>query len=66
LLKKIAIRKERCKGCNVCVTFCPKKILALDLLAMIYITDDGACVQCGRCEMLCPDFAIRVNKEENQ
>ncbi|VBB09089.1 Hypothetical protein LUCI_4375 [Lucifera butyrica] len=63
---KINIRKERCKGCNICVTFCPKKILALDTLGKIYLTDQEQCIQCGRCEALCPDFAIRVNKEARQ
>jgi len=66
LLKKITTRKERCKGCGVCVAFCPKKILALDNLSKIYLTDEESCIKCGRCELMCPDFAIRVYKEEGK
>lgn len=63
---KLLIRKERCKGCNICVAFCPKKVLALDILGKIYAADEAACVGCGRCEALCPDFVIRVQKEAAQ
>ena len=59
----ITLRKERCKGCNICVAFCPKKILALDTLGKIYVVDEEKCIQCGQCELRCPDFAIRVTKE---
>lgn len=60
---KIILRANRCKGCNICVSFCPKQILALDMLGKIHLQDEAACIQCGRCEALCPDFAIRVSKE---
>jgi 2-oxoglutarate ferredoxin oxidoreductase subunit delta len=59
---KITLRKERCKGCNICVEFCPKKVLALDTLGKIHIVDEDKCVKCGQCELRCPDFAIRVNQ----
>lgn len=61
---KLMLRTERCKGCNICVAFCPKKILALDTLGRIHVTDEEQCIKCGQCELRCPDFAIRVNKEE--
>lgn len=64
-MQKLIIRKERCKGCNICVSFCAKKILSLDTLGKINVEDEEACVTCGRCELLCPDFAIRVEKEAN-
>ena len=60
----LTLRKERCKGCNICVAFCPKKILALDTLGKIYVIDETQCIQCGQCELRCPDFAIRVTKED--
>ena len=62
----ITLRKERCKGCNICVAFCPQKILQLDNLGKIYVTDETACIACGQCELRCPDFAIRVSKEEKK
>lgn len=63
---KLTIRKERCKGCNICVAFCPKKVLELDTLGKIQLTNEADCIGCGRCEALCPDFVIRVNKEGKQ
>jgi len=59
---EITLKKERCKGCGICVAFCPKKILALDTLGKIYVSDKTACVNCGQCELLCPDYAIYVNE----
>ncbi|MCL2159018.1 MAG: 4Fe-4S binding protein, partial [Oscillospiraceae bacterium] len=29
-MKQISFDEERCKGCGICVTVCPKKIIALE------------------------------------
>ena len=60
---EITVLKERCKGCGICVAFCPKKILALDTLGKIYVIDEKACINCGQCELRCPDYAIYVEKK---
>lgn len=65
-MSKLIIRTNRCKGCNVCVAFCPKKVLALDTLGKIYAVDENSCIQCGQCELRCPDFAIRVASKEGK
>lgn len=60
--KLVAFVNERlCKGCGICVIFCPKKIIEL--------SDDKACVNnlnecigCRQCEYHCPDFAITVGE----
>ena len=59
----ITIKKERCKGCNICVKFCPKKVLALGTLGMVEVDNGEACIVCGQCEMRCPDYAIFVDKK---
>jgi len=59
---KITLLKDLCKGCGICVSFCPKKILALDTLGKIYVIDELACINCGQCELRCPDYAIFVEK----
>ncbi len=65
---RIVINEERCKGCGLCVHFCPKK--------QIYISeqynrkgyhpaafhDAGECTGCTICGMMCPDVAIEVYK----
>ena len=29
-MAKVTINQDRCKGCGLCVSVCPKKVLALD------------------------------------
>lgn len=59
----ISIKTDRCKGCKICVAFCPKKVLALDTLGKVKVVDQEACIACGQCELRCPDYAIFVDKK---
>lgn len=56
----IVINKDFCKGCGICVAFCPKHVLELgeDEKAVVKRRED--CTGCGLCEMRCPDIAIEV------
>ena len=56
-LKTLYVEKELCKGCGICVAFCPKNVLALEN-EKIVIKDRDAVNQCGQCELRCPDYAI--------
>jgi 2-oxoglutarate ferredoxin oxidoreductase subunit delta len=58
----IVIRKDLCKGCGICVAFCPTHVLELgdDEKAEVKRLED--CTGCGLCEMRCPDLAIEVQK----
>ncbi len=60
----IDIFKAWCKGCGICVAFCPKKALALDEAGYPYVKDADACASCGLCELRCPDFAITVEEKK--
>lgn len=69
---RIHILKERCKGCNFCVEYCPRDVLEVSEefntkgYHLPRVKDEEACVNCGLCEMLCPEFAIYLdgNNEE--
>lgn len=61
---RLEIEPAWCKGCNICVRFCPESCLALDGSLKVTLTDPAACTGCRLCEMLCPDFAIEVLDEE--
>ena len=65
---KIVINVERCKGCGLCIYFCPKKQIELSkdfnakgLHPCVFI-DAGECTGCTICAMMCPDVAIEVYK----
>ncbi len=59
----LKIYTQRCKGCGICVEFCPKKVLAISELEKVEIVNEKECIVCGQCEMRCPDFAIFAEKE---
>jgi 2-oxoglutarate ferredoxin oxidoreductase subunit delta len=60
---KIDIYKAWCKGCGICVAFCPTGALAKDEAGYPYVQDIEKCINCGWCEIRCPDFAITVEKK---
>ena len=68
-MAKVTINQDRCKGCGLCVSVCPKKVLALDTgklnrkvynpAAPVHPED---CIGCAMCAMMCPDCVITVEK----
>ena len=59
-MDSVVIRKEWCKGCGICVAFCPKGALRLEHEKAVHTPE--LCVVCGMCELYCPDLAIVVDK----
>jgi 2-oxoglutarate ferredoxin oxidoreductase subunit delta len=57
---------ERCKGCNLCIHFCPKQVLIQSPKTNtkgyhypeIAAGKEHDCVNCEFCAMVCPEFAI--------
>lgn len=63
-LKEHRINREWCKGCGICIEFCAKKVLELDMQNKAVPVRTGDCVVCRLCEMRCPDLAIEIIAEE--
>jgi 2-oxoglutarate ferredoxin oxidoreductase subunit delta len=61
----LEINRDLCKGCGICVAFCPKEVLELDEHEKAVIRRLDDCNACGMCELRCPDIAVEVKKAEN-
>ncbi|PIE99012.1 MAG: 2-oxoacid:acceptor oxidoreductase [Treponema sp.] len=60
-----------CKGCAVCTSVCPKRILKLDTARMnnkgynlITNINPDECIGCGFCAQMCPDSVITVKRKQ--
>lgn len=69
-MARIRIDKERCKGCELCVTVCPRKLIRKSEefnnrgLNFVVFQDEGSqCTGCALCALICPDVAIEVEKD---
>jgi len=65
----VVIDERVCKGCGLCMHFCPKGVLEMserrnekgyNVVEVVYPEN---CNACSLCEINCPDFAICVVKE---
>lgn len=68
-MARAIIDEKVCKGCGLCVSVCPKKLLRLAAERMndkgynpAVMTDETACIGCAMCGIICPDSAIAVEK----
>jgi len=67
---RLAFNADKCKGCEICVSVCPKKILTMDAAvnAKGYhpacCADESECIGCASCAMMCPDCCITIYELE--
>jgi len=64
LEQKIVVVSRLCKGCAICVDFCPMKVLEMSnsTKSIPILKNSQKCTKCAVCEIMCPDFAIFVVK----
>ncbi len=68
-MAKVTFDEERCKGCRLCTSVCPKNIVVIkeDILNSrgyhpAGVTDMEKCIGCAFCAVMCPDCAITVER----
>ena len=68
-MAKVTFNEERCKGCGLCVTACPKGIVSLakdKINAKGYhpagVSEQEKCIGCASCALMCPDTVITVER----
>ena len=62
---KVIIFGMWCKGCGICVEFCPTDVLALDENDHPLVVHPEKCTACHWCDTHCPDLAITVKRIED-
>ena len=65
----VTFNEDKCKGCYLCITACPKKIvvIAQDRLNIngfkpVEVLEMDKCIGCAFCATMCPDTVITVEK----
>ena len=65
----LVFQRDLCKGCQLCISVCPKHILELDSAANrkgyrpAVCRDESACIGCASCGKICPDSVITITKD---
>jgi len=63
---------ERCKGCGLCVTVCPKNVLEISEKVNpkgyfpAFQARPEDCIHCALCCTICPDVAITISETEDE
>lgn len=62
---------DKCKGCELCVAACPKKVLEIkedrvNIKGYMPVgqKEGGECIGCAICATMCPDGVISVYVED--
>ncbi len=63
-LKEIVINRDWCKGCGLCIHFCPHCVLEEDAEGKAWAAHPERCTCCRLCELQCPELATEIIIEE--
>jgi 2-oxoglutarate ferredoxin oxidoreductase subunit delta len=64
---RIVVDEQRCKGCELCTTVCPKNVIEMSggfnakgYRPAVLVDPNMNCTGCAICAVICPDAAITV------
>ena len=67
---KVTFNENICKGCELCTTACPVKIVVMDKTRInvkgyhpATVNEMDKCIGCANCAMICPDNVITVERD---
>ncbi len=63
-LYDVSFYLDWCKGCGICMAFCPQEIIGSDKNGKPIMEEPDRCIGCRFCEIHCPDFAITVSSRK--
>lgn len=66
---KVTFNEDRCKGCELCTTVCPTKIVVINKEKInvkgyhpATVIEMEKCIGCANCALICPDTVITVER----
>ncbi|KUO48791.1 MAG: hypothetical protein APF76_18085 [Desulfitibacter sp. BRH_c19] len=69
-MTKITFEEDTCKGCELCIEFCPKNLISLSNrfndkgFHPATVKNTSKCSGCAICARMCPDVAIAIEQIE--
>ena len=71
-MARIEVVIQKCKGCGLCITACPKDCLEMSTelnergVNYPVMKKDAKCTGCTSCALMCPDARITVYREKKK